>query len=95
MSSKIAFVWGAETGIPQWYSSWNWDDMTSGMRKIKNGVKNYTVFTKSANNKLLCITLWIFVDMEVIDVYQIKGMFLNFEEKSVTLSVMNVSVKQK
>lgn len=31
--------------------------MTSGMRKIKNGVKNYTVFTKSANNKLLCITL--------------------------------------
>lgn len=68
--------------------------MTSGMRKIKNGI-NYTVFTKSANNKLLCITLWIFVDMEVIDVYQIKGMFLNFEEKSVTLSVMNVSVKQK
>lgn len=65
------------------------------MEKIKNEIKNYIAFTKSVNNKLLCIILWIFVDMEVIDDYQIKSMILNLEEKSVTLSFINVSVKQK
>lgn len=65
------------------------------MEKIKNEIKNYIAFTKSVNNKLLCIILWIFVDMEVIDDYQIKSMILNLEEKSVTLSFINISVKQK
>lgn len=69
--------------------------MTSGMEKIKNEIKNYIAFTKSVNNKLFCIILWIFVDMEAIDNYQIKSMILNLEEKSVTLSFINVSVKQK
>lgn len=65
------------------------------MEKIKNEIKNYIAFTKSVNSKLLCIILRIFVDMEVIDDYQIKSMILNLEEKSVTLSFINVSVKQK
>lgn len=65
------------------------------MEKIKNEIKNYIAFTKSVNNKLFCIILWIFVDMEAIDNYQIKSMILNLEEKSVTLSFINVSVKQK